>query len=284
VWKSTTLSNAVPSWENVLDGQPVTCSAIGALHVGSSGQVYAGCGGSTSSEQGVDWNVLNSGDWAGLMASRDDGKTWAMLPGFPPNYYVTAILETEQGSLVVSSQSHLWNATDGGIWHGSPPTVGVAVGATCAGVSGGSWDWTRVSTRPTFTLLQLPMNEGVPGGLLATHARLPQHTVSISLDHGSTWTDLAGAGGPMGWKDGAVPFYTCAAVVGESLVVAGLTNQRDNVSATDSAFFVRYNDFDPPSLLPPPLPHALFLARIPTNTTAIVPDRVTCATLFSGSR
>lgn len=173
------------------------------------------------------------------MASRDDGKTWAMLPGFPPNYYVTAILETEQGSLVVSSQSHLWNATDGGIWHGSPPTVGVAVGATGAGVSGGSWDWTRVSTRPTFTLLQLPMNEGVPGGLLATHARLPQHTVSISLDHGSTWTDLAGAGGPMGWKDGAVPFYTCAAVVGESLVVAGLTNQRDNVSATDSAFFVR---------------------------------------------
>ena len=32
VWRSTTLAQANPHWENVLDGQPVTCSSIAALH------------------------------------------------------------------------------------------------------------------------------------------------------------------------------------------------------------------------------------------------------------
>ena len=55
VWRSTSLSDKVPHWENVLDGQPVTCSSISALYVSNfdASTVYAGCGGSTSSEQGA---------------------------------------------------------------------------------------------------------------------------------------------------------------------------------------------------------------------------------------
>ena len=45
-------------------------------------------------EQGSDWNVMNSGEWSGIMASEDGGTTWDMVQGFPPNYYVTSILET----------------------------------------------------------------------------------------------------------------------------------------------------------------------------------------------
>eukprot|EP00729_Bicosta_minor_P027730 gene27730-15472_t len=53
VWRSTSLEQTIPHWENVLDGQPVTCSSISALYVSNfdPSTVYAGCGGSTSSEQ-----------------------------------------------------------------------------------------------------------------------------------------------------------------------------------------------------------------------------------------
>jgi hypothetical protein len=94
VWRSSTLAQSIPKWENVLDGQPVTCSSISALHVSSKdhSRIFAGCGGSTSSEQGAGWNVMNSGDWGGVMLSSDQGATWSMTK-FPENYYVTSILE-----------------------------------------------------------------------------------------------------------------------------------------------------------------------------------------------
>ena len=62
IWRSKNLQEKVPHWENVLDKQPgITCSSIAALHVSTidAKRIYAGCGGSTSSEQGSDWNVLN---------------------------------------------------------------------------------------------------------------------------------------------------------------------------------------------------------------------------------
>ena len=47
VWKSDNINTAVPAWNNVLDGQPVTCSSISALHIGADPDtVWAGCGGS----------------------------------------------------------------------------------------------------------------------------------------------------------------------------------------------------------------------------------------------
>jgi len=62
VWKTTNLGDEVPSWRPVLDGQPVRCSSISSIAVFGEGMVLAGCGGSTSSEMGLDWNVVNSGE------------------------------------------------------------------------------------------------------------------------------------------------------------------------------------------------------------------------------
>ena len=219
VWRTSTLRHARPGWANVLDGQPVTCSSISALHVSSTDarRVYAGCGGSTSSEQGSDWNVLNSGDWAGIMASADGGDTWRMLPAFPGNYYVTDILEPAPGTLLVSAQSHLYDRDDGGVWRSTDG------GASFAKVDG---------VGPTFTL------QVIEGGakVLATHARSAAHAVSVSADGGATFADY----GRLPWAAGASPFYTCAAPLGDGrLVVAGLTRLSAFPNATSSQFFVR---------------------------------------------
>jgi hypothetical protein len=82
VWRTSSLDSRKIQWHNVLDGQPVTCSSISALHATST-RIYAACGGSTSSEQGTNWNVVNSGDWSGVMVSSDkNGDTWQMLDSF----------------------------------------------------------------------------------------------------------------------------------------------------------------------------------------------------------
>ena len=223
VWRSKSIGRASPHWENVLDGQPVTCASISALHV--SGQdpsrVYAGCGGSTSSEQGADWNVMNSGDWAGIMMSPDGGDTWRMMDGFPANYYVTDILEPSEDTLLVSAQSHLYDRDDGGIWFSDN-----------RGLS-----FTRVDTTPTFTMTLLPSNavQGA-GGILATHARSEERSISLSTDGGKTFEDF----GRLEWDAGAAPFYTCATAMGDgSIVVAGLTRHSGLPNNTNSQFFVR---------------------------------------------
>jgi hypothetical protein len=53
--------------------------------------VLAGCGASTSSEQGGDWNVANNGQWGGVLVSMDNGASWSMHEGLPVNYFVTAL-------------------------------------------------------------------------------------------------------------------------------------------------------------------------------------------------
>ena len=227
VWRSTNLQaapnlggNSKVHWENVLDTQPVTCSSISALHVSSStpNTVYAGCGGSTSSEQGLDWNVVNSGDWGGIMVSKDVGSTWNMMESFPENYYVTDILEIDPNVILVAAQSHLWDRNDGGIWRS---------------VNGGD-SFERVSSTPTFTMTQIfkssltvtrtnkNINEKGDDNqqvILATHAHSADHTASISANGGLFFEDL-----PLPWTRGAVPFYTCAVQLSDGrLVVAGLT-------------------------------------------------------------
>ena len=230
VWRTQDLRAPKPQWQNVLDGQPVTCASISALHVSTFDpmRVYAGCGGSTSSEEGSDWNVMNSGDWSGVMASYDGGDTWKMLPSFPENYYVTAILETdEKGSILVAAQSNLFNRDDGGIW-------------MLSGVGRDGVQPARVSDSPTFTLTQLSSdaskNFEVEGTILATHARDSKRSVSISADGGATWSD----GGTLPWAHEAAPFYTCAAEMADGkLVVAGLTRLSPFPNATSSQFFVK---------------------------------------------
>ena len=43
---------------------------------------------------------MNSGDWSGMMVSTDHGDTWTMT-SFPPNYYITSIVEPTKGNLLV---------------------------------------------------------------------------------------------------------------------------------------------------------------------------------------
>jgi hypothetical protein len=281
IWKSTNLqdaaaatvvnnnnntSNAKVHWEPVLDDQAgVTCTSIAALHVSASNPntVYAGCGGSTSGEQGYDWNVVNSGDWNGVMMSTNLGATWSMLQGFPENYYVTAILEIQKDDdddsadsnttiLLVAAQSHLWDKDKGGIWRST----------------NGGLTFEQVSTTPTFTLLPVqnskyyssppflwsqnattaaapPADKNDHGDhdisdnaqaaahavILATHAHSSTRTASFSIDHGATFVEMV-----LPWDTGAVPFYTCSAQLASGkVVIAGLTrlgsNRGDNTSS-----------------------------------------------------
>jgi hypothetical protein len=213
LWRTTTFGDVLPTWDNVLDNQPVTCSSIAALHVSldNPSRMYAGCGGSTSSMNGRDYNVMNSGDWSGVMSSQDGGTSWTMT-SFPINYYVTDIIETD-GGLLVSAQSNLFDKNDGGLWLRSSPSA----------------PFQRVSTKPTFSLNRYG------GAIVATHPRDSLHSVSVSHDGGNTWVD----GGVLPWKEKAVPFYTCATVLGNGqIVVAGLTRSPGLPNATDSQFFV----------------------------------------------
>jgi len=225
VWRTKSLGHSTPHWENVLDKQPVTCSSISAMHVSVSdaNRIYAGCGGSTSSEQGSDWNVMNSGDWAGIMMSSDNGDSWRMLEAFPSNYYVTDIMEPSPDSILVSAQSHLYDRNDGGIWLSEDR----------------GHSFKRIDSTPTFTLTALPgaAADSDVTPILATHARNAEHSVSLSEDGGKTFSDY----GRLPWAEGATPFYTCAAPLGNGqLVVAGLTRGHGGLpNNTDSQFFVR---------------------------------------------
>ena len=221
VWRTTNFEDTKPTWKNVLDNQPVTCQSIAALHVSTYDpkRIFAGCGGSTSSMNGEGYNVLNSGEWTGVMISKDNGDTWSMT-SFPANYYVTAILETDStGTLLVSAQSNLLDENDGGIWmlHSSSSFV-------------------RVSKEPTFTLTQWGTT------IVATHPRNPAMSVSSSDDKGATWNSM---GEPLEWEKGAIAFYTCATVVNcvscpyhGRLVIAGLTRTAGLPNNTNSQFFV----------------------------------------------
>ncbi|KAL3915133.1 MAG: hypothetical protein SGILL_005791, partial [Bacillariaceae sp.] len=227
IWRSQNLRQDPVHWENVLDHQPdVGCTSISAMHVSQSypNTVYAGCGGSTSGEQGSDWNVVNSGDWGGIMVSRDLGDTWTMMDAFPVNYYVTDILEIDHGeTLLISAQSHLWNRSDGGIW---------------LSIDRGSSFERVVNFTSTFTLTSLRQkgsSKDEAATILATHAHSTTRTASILTDRGKTVHDL-----PLPWRQGAVPFYTCAAqLVSGHIVIGGLTRLPGGLSNnTASQIFV----------------------------------------------
>jgi hypothetical protein len=221
IWRTKNLQNKVPHWENVLDKQPgITCSSIAALHVSKTDgkRIYAGCGGSTSSEQGSDWNVLNSGEWSGIMHSNDGGETWSMISGFPMNYYITSIYEVESEVILVASQSNLFNRNDGGIWRFNINTG----------------ELQKVSDIPTFTLTAL--SKSSTSSIVATHARNSENSVSVTTDGGKSFEDY----GKLQWAEGTYPFYTCAAMMmNGDLIVAGLNTKTANVSATSSQFFVK---------------------------------------------
>jgi hypothetical protein len=148
IWKTTDLHASPLRWKQVLDQQPVACTSISAMEAFGS-TVLAGCGGATSSEMGYDWNVVNSGDWAGVLISRDGGDTWATMSSFPPNYFVTALVLSSRQSFLVAARARLDARDDGGVW---------------ATADGGA-TWTRTFSRPVFDLVHEPASGAVLAAL-----------------------------------------------------------------------------------------------------------------------
>ena len=98
--------------------------------------VLAGCGSATSSEMGFDWMSFNSGDWGGLMISRNGGQSFSMS-SFPINYYITAIVIQTPMTFHVAARANFYDKSDGGVWHT---------------VNGGE-SWTRTLGRPVYDLV-----------------------------------------------------------------------------------------------------------------------------------
>ena len=215
IWKTASLLAKRPHWTNVLDGQPVSCTSISAM-AGLNGTVVAGCGGATSSEMGLNWQVFNSGDWAGVMASDDGGATWRMT-SFPPNYYITSVVVVGPRSFVVSARSHLHRADDGGVWH----------------TADGGATWTRTFARPVYSLAREPKS----GVVLAA---VPWSTTSVVLASasGGTAADWTAWEAGLGF-DGRTPFYPTFAV-GDGVVFYGaLTVSPIDLTDTASVVFSR---------------------------------------------
>ena len=177
----------------------------------------AGCGGATSSEMGYDWMVMNSGDWGGVMISRDGGETWAMTH-FPPNYFVAAFVLTSESSFLAAARAHLTSRDDGGVWK----------------TSDGGATWTRTFYKPVYDLVREPK-----GG--AVLAALPWvgdfESVQLSKSGGQTddWTPAAKG---ISW-DGRTPFYPTFAISpsGGKLFVGSLTVNPSILSDTGSAVY-----------------------------------------------
>lgn len=217
VWRTNNLGDDVPAWKNVLDGQPVRCSSISAVAAYDEDTVVAGCGGPTSSEMGADWNVVNSGDWGGIMKSSDGGDTWEMT-GFPVNYYVVRLSLMTPTTWAAGARSNLYNSSDGGVWmtHDAGRT------------------WRRTLASPVFDILY----EGTTKTLAAALPMAVGTTVMVSKDDGQSWENWSKG---LHW-DGKSPYYPCLAVSSASppvLFVGALTVNVSDTQLTSSAIFQR---------------------------------------------
>eukprot|EP00937_MAST-01D_sp_MAST-1D-sp2_P003279 g3279.t1 len=246
VWRTHDISAPHPHWDPVTDGQPVRCSSISALRAASFdvSLVFAGCGGSTSSEQGSDWNMLNDGDWGGVMYSRDGGISWAMT-SFPPGYYVTDVIALRPAGagaggnpgdvrLLVSARSAFEDREDGGVWLGT--------------LGGGEADWERTLHAPTFNLVEVEVaaaSASTPTVFPTVFAALAMRAdaVKASIDGGRTWTDFSQG---LAFPAGRLPYYptfalstAAGAAAPPVLFVGALTVSKTNAVDTGSAIFYR---------------------------------------------
>jgi hypothetical protein len=204
----------------------VTCSSIGALHVDSSdGVVYAGCGVSTSSEQGPNWFVTNSPYWGGgVFRSSDGGRSWSQLPGFPEGYGVSDIVSFQSNAgqtLLVSSRGSFFTGDGGGIW---------------LSLNGSALK--QVFFEPVFDLLVVDTASHSSNPAVYAALPLTSHSVYVSTDSCVTWRDASAS--PLPWSFGNLPFYLSMDVTSGAhpyLVVVGLTVAADNASSTFSDLF-----------------------------------------------
>ena len=218
VWRSANLSKVTPHWVPVTDVKTVPCASISAL-AASPTLVIAGCGGSTSSEMGNDWNSLNVGDWGGIMQTTDGGATWLRMDAFPTNYYVSAIaIDLAHDRILVAARSHFYDRDAGGIWRSDDL----------------GHSFTRVLSQPVFNLVVDPND---PSNVLAA---LPFPTsadsaVLLSTDGGRSFTTSLGSG--LTYKPGHAPFYPCLALSGTHLYYGALTVSAADATQTNSVIF-----------------------------------------------
>ena len=220
VWRTRNVSAVTPHWEPVTDEPTVPCSSISALAT-APGRVFAGCGGSTSSEMGADWNSHNTGDWGGVMMSADGGTTWSHLSGFPPNYYVAAVTVLPD-VLLVAARSNFFDRDDGGIWRSDD----------------GGQSFTRVLDRPAFAL---HVDATDPDHAIVI-AALPFPTadsaaVVFSDDGGRSFPHAIGAG--IAYRQTHAPFYPCLALAHGFLYYGALTVSSTDATDTNSVIYRR---------------------------------------------
>ena len=222
-------------WEPVTDSPKVRCQSIGALTTGSAvglpDLVVAGCGASTSSMMGVDWNMADTGDFGGVMLSADAGDTWNMMEGFAANANVGAVevLRTAgKATLLVGVRSHTYDRNSGGIWRA---TIDVSARGNAAAAT-----FAPVFTKPVYAIAS-----NANGVVLAAVAFEATHSVVRSLDGGATWTSFAEG---VDWA-GRVPFYPALSLTAQMAFVGALTVKRvpgDERMQTDTSGAVFYRN------------------------------------------
>lgn len=259
VWSTPAsgLKAAKPKWTAAFDGQPVNCYSISVVAVSQYDPdvVFAGCGGSTSSEQGSDWNVVNDGDWGGVMVSTDAGATWAMT-SFPAGYYITGIVAINPDTMIVSTRSHVDDPNNGGVW---------------AGVSNSNnkISWALTLPHPAFGITYAP-SEGGKGLLIAALA-LETRTVFASDDQGNTWADWSDG---ISWPSNHLPFYPCLAIAHNTAYLGGLTVNQSDPTSTATLIFTRTLPSSKPDATWMPLPNQRKMDddAMPKDRMALLPS------------
>ena len=219
IWASTDSLGTQMHWEQVLDNQPVNCYSMSALSVSQYNKdiILAGCGGSTSSEQGSDWTVMNDGEWGGVMMSTDGGQNWAMT-SFPQNYYITGIIALDDNTLVVSARAHVFDREDGGVWVGIPTQAG------------GAYVWQRTLTTPVFDLRHLK------GTSVIIAASPLQKSASVSFNRGGIWEPWSNG---LRWGGNQTVFYSTLAVGKDKIYLGGYAKSNNDPTKTKSQMFQR---------------------------------------------
>ena len=213
IWKTDDVTaSPEPTWKQALDDQPVTCTSVSSMSPAVGGIILAGCGAATSSEMGYTWDVANSGDWGGVMLSRDGGTTWAMTT-FPANYYVSSLIVIDPSTFLVAARSNYYNKTAGGVWKSKD----------------GGKTWVQVLTHPVFELRYKQPH------VFAAVPWADDPLESLFIDSGEGFTPWAQG---LTWG-GRKPFYPTFALGEKVVFVGALTVDPKNLSNTSSSLYVR---------------------------------------------
>ena len=237
VWRTKDgMQAAQPHWTPVTDyPQPVRCQSIGALTTGAEAGiphlVVAGCGSSTSSMMGVDWNMADTGDYGGVIISTDYGETWAMAANFPMNANVGALSVLPGAArgefvLLVAVRSFYFDRDEGGIWRATIDFRRHDAALTTI--------FERVFDKPVYAIAA---HSGIA---LAALPFTTDSSVVRSDDAGANWASFASG---IDWGGGRVPFYPALSMTASTAFVGALTvrplpgNERLQTNTSGAIFY-----------------------------------------------